>query len=75
MPSWVFKAISQGVISILPKNHYWNHLFQKYFSKTLSLDKKVFELKLLECKKHLEILFSLMPVYKQKAFSVFESRY
>jgi len=72
MRYWVLKALVQGAISVLPRNQYWNYLLQNYVSKSLCFSNSKFDLKLRECKKHLENFFSLSHVHNKTSFSVLE---
>jgi len=71
MSHWMFKAAVQGGISFLPKNQFWNYLFQKYVTKSLDLNVRRFEIKLRQCKKHIENYFAVMPEHKT-ALSILE---
>lgn len=68
----MLKSLAQDAISVLPKNQYWNYFFQKYVLKSLYLDDNIFEMKLRECKKHLEKFFSLSSGHNKLSFSVLE---
>jgi len=61
MPHWMLKAACQGVLSLIPKSHFWNHLAQKYAAifmptcpETVELTSDVFEYKLRQCNCHIE---------------------
>ena len=61
MPHWMLKAACQGVLSLIPKSHFWNYLAQKYAAifmptcpETVELTSDVFEYKLRQCNCHIE---------------------
>lgn len=54
MNRWIFKTALQRVISLLPSNHRWNGLFQRYITKGLDLTPARFDSKLACCRIHLE---------------------
>jgi hypothetical protein len=63
MSSWILKTALQHIIGRLPKNYYWNGLFQKYVTKGYYPSSKVFEGKLNYCQQHLDyyLKFSSAP--------------
>lgn len=54
MPSWKLKAAAQGVISLLPGSYALNQVLQKHVTKSLDLTPGEFDLKLGECRRHIE---------------------
>ncbi len=54
MPHWMLKATVQGGLSLLPKAHSWNRLFQKYVTRSLEMNAAIYEHKLRYCRKHIE---------------------
>lgn len=54
MPSWKLKALAQGALSVLPRPHEWNRLFQVYLTRSLEFTPQAFEGKLLQCRRHIE---------------------
>lgn len=63
MSSWILKTALQHIIGRLPKNYYWNGLFQKYITKGYFPSAKVFAGKLNYCQQHLDyyLKFSSTP--------------
>ncbi len=63
MSSWILKTALQHIIGRLPKNYYWNGLFQKYVTKGYYPSAKVFAGKLNYCQQHLDyyLKFSSTP--------------
>jgi hypothetical protein len=60
MPHWMLKAAVQGVLSLLPKSHWWNYLVQKNVAifmpncaEQLRLTSHAFEYKLRQCNCHI----------------------
>ena len=60
MPHWMLKAAFQGVLSLLPKSHWWNYLFQKNAAifmpncpESSELTSHAFEYKLRQCSCHI----------------------
>jgi|GEM_PF-92248 hypothetical protein len=53
MASWYIKAAVQGMLSLLPRPHQWNYLFQRHISRGLRLRDTYFEQKLATCAQHL----------------------
>lgn len=51
---WQAKALIQGTMSVLPKSHRWNALFQRYVTKTLVLSERQFERKLEQTAQHVD---------------------
>jgi hypothetical protein len=57
MPHWMIKSAIHRTISVLPRSHRWNELFQTYVTKSLELDGRGFEDRLRFCRTHLEHYF------------------
>ena len=72
MSSWILKTALQHIIGRLPKNYYWNGLFQKYITKGYYPRREVFEGKLRYCRQHLDYYntFSLNPKSSFKAMEL-----
>ena len=78
MPHWMLKAAFQGVLSLLPKSHFWNHLAQKHTAKfmptcpeTAELNANFFEYKLRQCNSHIE---SYLAAHQARKLSRHRSR-
>lgn len=56
MPHWLIKLAIQRGISLLPKSHKWNELFQKHITRSLELTPDRFEERVRFCSTHLEHL-------------------
>jgi hypothetical protein len=54
MQKWWLKAGLQGVMSVLPASTRLNYFFQRRVSKGLRLNQRFFDIKLADCKRHLE---------------------
>jgi hypothetical protein len=57
MPHWLIKSGIQRLIATLPARQRWNALFQKLGTRSLSLSPEMFELRVDQCRKHLEGFF------------------
>src|SRR5262245_60430623 len=57
MPHWLIKSTIQRAISLLPRSHWWNELFQTYVTRSLDLGTNRFELRLDYCRQHVEHWF------------------
>jgi hypothetical protein len=68
---WMVKAMVQGLLSCLPGSRSWNHLIQKYVTKTARLDERNFESKLELARKHLDFYHNHATAAKN-AFTVLE---
>jgi hypothetical protein len=58
MPSWLLKTAAHRAICWLPKRQFWNGLFQNTLTKSTVLSPTAFEVKLAECRHHLDALLS-----------------
>lgn len=56
MPHWFIKLAIQRGISLLPRSHKWNELFQKHLTRSLQLTPDRFEERVKFCRTHLEHL-------------------
>lgn len=61
MPPWLIKAGIQRGISLLPHSHRWNELFQRYVTRSITLDRLGFESRLSHCTTHLRHYAELRP--------------
>ena len=68
MAYWILKALTQGMLSNLPASY----ILRKYGNRSLSLKDVNFQLKLKECKRHLESYFSISSANTQSSFVVLE---
>ena len=67
----MIKSAIHRVISILPRSHRWNELFQKHVTGSLELGPGGFEERLDFCRRHLEYFFGVQP-QRRENFSVLE---
>src|SRR5260221_3642998 len=61
VPNWLIKSAIQRAISVLPKPHLWNEVFQKFVTKSLELPPAEFVRKAGQCATHLDHLLGLQP--------------
>ena len=61
MPHWMIKSAIHRAISVLPRSHRWNELFQTYVTRSLELSPNGFEDRLRFCRRHLEHFFEAQP--------------
>lgn len=71
MPHWMIKSAIHRVISILPRSHRWNEIFQKHVTRSLELGPGGFEERLGFCRRHLEHFFGTPP-QRRPNFSALE---
>ena len=61
MPHWLIKAAVQRGISVLPRSHKWNELFQRYVTRSTELTPNRFEERLDFCRSYFEHFAGLRP--------------
>jgi len=59
MPNWMLKAAIQGALSVLPWGNEINTFLQRHVTKRLVLTPRRFEVKVSQCRRHLEYAFDI----------------
>jgi hypothetical protein len=70
MPHWLIKSALQRAISWLPARQRWNHLFQRYVTRSLGMTASSLAGRLADCQRHLAAYFERHPAAEN--FTVFE---
>jgi hypothetical protein len=67
----MIKSVIHRAISVLPGSHHWNEIFQKYVTRSLTLDAAGFEGGLRFCRRHLEHFFEAQT-QRREGFSALD---